>query len=429
MRAVRMLIAGIAVILPLTAAAQGPIQPASYGYGGGSYGPDPYAYGPGCPYGPGCNNCGPGGVCPETIYELLPDDRFHQGDDSCCAAFSSAFQHAYLRLEYLNWNIDDPGRQLVGAPRASGGERGQFNAFDPNSQQFVGLGELATLDDVGLHRNNGIRGVIGLPTRVGLFEAGVSTLEQAGAHIFKEQFFDFNALSQVVPVVTLLDDGAPSDTTMILFNQGLNVQLQSEFFATEANFITHPLTPNQGLSIRPLCGFQYIRFWDTLDIFGTNISPGADAIDPADDITLNHRIRSEMKNNLFAPQVGVRFEFEHEHFSVGCTPKFLLGFNRHRDEVFSEQIFSPTEGRQTTDEEDSEFAPGLDLSVYGKVHLGKHLSLFASYQLYYLDNISRASDNVRYNSIGGTQPDIVLSPHQEGVFIDGVTVGGEFRFH
>ena len=107
----------------------------------------------------------------------------------------------------------------------------------------------------------------------------------------------------------------------------------------------------------------------------------------------------------------------------------MMGFNRHRDEVFSEQIFSVSEGRQTTQEENSEFAPGLDLSVYGKLHLGKHFSLFVSYQLYYLDSISRATDNVIYDSINGSQPNIVLNGRQEAIFVDGVTVGGEFRFH
>jgi len=111
------------------------------------------------------------------------------------------------------------------------------------------------------------------------------------------------------------------------------------------------------------------------------------------------------------------------------TPKFMMGLNRRRDQVFSEQIFSATEGRQTTREEATEFAPGLDLSVYGKLHLGEHFSLFVSYQLYYLDGISRATDNVIYDSINASQPNIVLNGRQEGMFVDGVTVGGEFRFH
>jgi hypothetical protein len=52
-----------------------------------------------------------------------------------------------------------------------------------------------------------------------------------------------------------------------------------------------------------------------------------------------------------------------------------------------------------------------------------------SYQLYYIDNLSQAPDNVLYDTVNGTVPNITLSPHQEGVFFDGVTVGGEFRFH
>ncbi|MBX3436916.1 MAG: BBP7 family outer membrane beta-barrel protein [Planctomycetaceae bacterium] len=419
------LVAGVAAALPTTSMGQGPIQQTGFGYGGG-YGPTPYAY-----HGPAPGHYGfppGGGLCPETVYELLPDDRFPSHDESCLTAFASAFQHAYLRLEYLNWDLDDPGRQIVGAPRASGGERGLFTAVDPVSQVIVGSAKLATLDSVGLHNNNGLRGTFGLPTRVGTFEAGISVLEQSDAHIFRSRFFDFTSFTTVFPAVTLLNNGAPSDTTMILFSEGLNVQLRSEFFSTEGNFILNPLTPNQPLRIQPLFGFQYVRFWDNMDIFGTDIDPG-DLTDPDDDRTLNHRIQSDAKNNVFAPQVGVRFEFVHEYFSLGVTPKFLLGFNRHRDEVFTEEIFSATEGRITTRAEDSQFAPGLDLSVYGRVHLGRHLSLFVSYQLYYLDNISQAEDNIRYDSINASVPNIVLNPRQEGMFVDGITVGGEFRFH
>ncbi len=410
-------------MLPATGVAQGPIQPASFAYPSGPYGPSAYASGPGCP------SCGPGGGHgTDTIYELLPDDRFSHRDAEALAAFSSAFQHAYVRFEYLNWTLDDPGRQFVGAPRASGGEREQFNAVNPVSQVVVGAARLSNLDSVSQTGNNGVRGVFGLPTRIGLFEASVSALEQSDSKLSDAPFTDFNAFSTVFPAVTLLNNGAPSDTTMILFSEGLNVQLTSRFFSTEANFIMHPLTPNQPLSIQPLFGFQYVRFWDNFDIFGTDIDQ-QDVTDPTDDIVLNHRISSSAKNDVFAPQVGVRVEFEHEFFTLGVTPKFMMGLNRHNDRVSSDQIFSATEGIQTTQQADTEFAPGLDLSVYGKLHLGKHLSLFVSYQLYYLDSISRSTDNVIYDSINGSQPNIVLNGRQEGMFVDGVTVGGEFRFH
>lgn len=429
-RAVEMLAVGLAVLLPASANAQGPIQPASYGHSGGGWSGPPMVSGPQGPYGHGYPACetGTGGFCQDTYYELLPDDRFGCRNEEFCAALSDAFQYAYFRVEYLNWNIDDPGRQIVGAPREFGDERELFNAVDPASQTIVGLAEVTTYDAVGLSHNNGVRGVFGLPTRIGTFEAGVSVLEQAGVHIFNPPYVDFTTVNNVFPAIPLLNDGVPDDNTMILFSEGMNVQIRSEFFSTEANFIMHPLTPNQPMRVQPLWGFQYVRFWDNVDIFGQDIDTG-DPDDPDDDIVLNHRIYSDAKNNIFAPQVGVQFQFDHEWFSLGVTPKFMLGFNRHHDEVFSEQIFSPTEGRLTTREETSEFAPGLDLAVYGKVHLGKHLSLFVSYQLYYFDNISRATDNVRYDTIGGNQSNIVLSPHQEGMFIDGVTVGGEFRFH
>ncbi len=411
------------LLLPTLLVAQGPISPASYGYQRGpvSGGPHSHMYGPGCP------PSGPAALSPNTVHELLPADRFSHGDEPFLAAFASAFKHSYLRLEYLNWGIDDPGRKNVGAPRADGNERGLFTALDPITQTNVGLGELSTLYHISQTHNNGLRGVFGLPTRVGLFEAGVSVLEQSSASEVDVPFVDRATLSTIIPVVTLLENGVPSNTKMILFNQGINTQVESEFFTTELNWIMNPLTPNQPLEIRPLFGFQYIRFWDTLDISGSNFDQGALPNDPTDDITLNHRINSQAKNNVFAPQVGFRAEFQHEFFSVGVTPKFLMGFNRHRDEVFSEQLFTVDEARMAQHEEASEFAPALDLAVHGKIHLHEHLSLFVSYQLFYMSNISRATENLVFDSIG-TDPNIRLNPSQQGTFVDGVTVGGEVRF-
>ncbi|MEZ6147203.1 MAG: BBP7 family outer membrane beta-barrel protein [Planctomycetaceae bacterium] len=420
----RSLTVASALLLPSVLMAQGPIQPASYGYPGA-----PVYGGPQYPaYGPGCNTCGPGGLSPNTVYELLPEDRFSHGDELHWAAFSSAFKHAYLRLEYLNWSIEDPGIKNVGASRLSGDERGTFTAINPNTDSNVGQGEISTLDHIALNSNNGIRGVFGLPTRIGLFEAGVSALQQADAYDVKVPFFNSLTFENIIPVVPLLEDGALSDTKMILFSEGLSTRVKSQLFTTELNYILNPLTPNQPVTIRPLFGFQYVRFWDSLDVRGTDIADSNTPDDPTDDIILNHRLYSSAKNNVFAPQIGFRAEFEHERFSVGVTPKFMIGFNRHRNEVLSEQLFSPTEAQMSTHDENSEFAPGLDLAVHGKVHLNEHLSLFVSYQLFYISNLSRGYDNIVYDSIG-TDPNLRLGDSQEATFVDGLTVGGEYRFH
>ncbi|MCA9060694.1 MAG: hypothetical protein KDA85_19415, partial [Planctomycetaceae bacterium] len=264
-RSVSTLIAGV-LLIPSFVLAQGPIQPASYGYSPGAmYGGPPFQVcGPGCPPG------GAAPLSPNTVYELLPDDRFSHGDELQLAAFSDAFKHAYIRLEYLNWDIEDPGLKNVGAPRADGNTRGIFTATEPGTLSNVGEANISTLDHIGLHNNNGIRGVFGLPTRIGLFEAGVSVLEDASSHEVDVPFFNAVTLEPVIPAVTLLENGVPSDTNMILFRDGMiNTRVQAEFFTTELNYIMNPVTPNQPITIRPLFGFQYVRLWDFLDVRGT----------------------------------------------------------------------------------------------------------------------------------------------------------------
>jgi hypothetical protein len=374
-----------------------------------------YGPAPGAACGPGCL---PHGACPETIYELLPEDRFSHGDTAHLAAFGQAMKHTYFRLEYLHWNIEDPGPQIVGAPRLSGGERDRFPAVDPLTGNIVGVATVPDLDLVNLDTTNGIRGTFGMPTRIGVWESSVFVLEQRGQQVNVQPFFDFLTLVNVIPATTLLVDQGLSDTTMILYDQGYNASMRAETFGVESNFILPPLTPNQPLQIHPVIGFQYLSVREKLDIFGNDNTSG-----------LSHRIRADNWNNVFAPQVGFRAEFLHEWFTLGVSPKFLGGLNRHTDRVFTEQIFTATEGRIVSREQSTEFSPGLDLEVDARVHITKSISLFVSYHLYYLTGIARPYDSIYYNTIGGTQTDIRLREKQESLVVDGLTVGAEVRFH
>ena len=382
----------------------------------------------------------PNGYCPPTTFEYVPSHR-EQYDGAHLAALGGAARMTWYRLEYLNWTIDPYGQQPLGARRLDGGEEGTFPAIEPLTGSFVGTATQPDARAFDAQHNNGLRFTIGFPTQVGDLEAAVFILDQADSRIRQEPTLRFDQLpnpndpdplNPTLPnffAATMLTvDGQLSDSAMILYDQGYLATHKADVFGTEGNFVFNPVTPNQPLTFRPMIGFQFISFRENLLIAGSDEQ--VDLTDPMMGvITLNHRIDARSRNKVFAPQIGVRAEFVHEWFTLGVTPKFLLGFNRRYEQLSTSQIILPTDS-SFEQEEATEFSPGFDLKVDARVHLNEHFSLFASYQLYVLSNLSRPVGNINYDTIGGVVSNINLNTSkQHDLWIDGVTVGGEIRFH
>jgi hypothetical protein len=370
--------------------------------------------------------------CPEVSYEYVPSED--PARHAHLAALGEGARSLWYRLEYLNWTIEAPGEYPLGARRLSGNEEGPFDAVDVIAEGFATQPDAREFD---LNKNNGLRFTIGASTRIGDLEANVWVLDQADSDITIDPVrrFDLlgdpldNTIPNFFAAVVLMSDGQLSDTTMLLFDQGYRATLKTDVFGTEANFIFQPLTPNQPLTIRPLAGFQFISYRENFRISGADERDAMDPADPTATVIFNRQIDAKAQNNTFAPQIGVRAEFNHEWFSLGVTPKFLLGFNRRTDQLQTMELLALGE-RTFQEEQATEVAPGFDLKVDARVHLNEHFSLFASYQLYVLSNISRPTTNINYDTVGGTQNNLnlhTLKQHQ--LWFGGVTVGGELRFH
>lgn len=422
---------GLALLFPAALTAQGPadgpIQQVGFGGQGGVVSRHLHPY-PVTSYNAGC--------CPETTYEYLPEDRYGNGSEHL-AAIGGTVRSAWYRMEYLNWTIEAYGDQPLGARRLSGAEGGPFDAIDPVTQINVGFASQPDARAFDSNKNNGLRFSLGIPTEVGDLEASVFILDQADSSVRQNPVrrFDLagNPLDNSVPnffAATLLTvSGALSDSTMILYDQGYQASLKTDVFGTEVNFVLNPVTPNQPLLIRPLVGFQYVNYRENFLIAGADEQDAMDPMDPLATIILNHRIDARSRNKVYAPQIGFRAEFIHEWFTIGVTPKFLLGFNRRHDQLRTSQILTQLDS-SFQQEDATEFSPGFDLKVDARVHVNEHFSLFASYQLYVLSNISRPLGNINYDTTAGTVSNINLNTlKQHDVWFDGVTVGGELRFH
>lgn len=422
------LLLSLVVLLPSAARGQGPgapIQQAGFGGPGMmSHHRQPYSMHPPGGY---CS----GGNCPEVTFEYVPhDDRAGQH----LQAAGEAARQLWYRLEYLNWTIEAPGDYPLGANRLSGDDAGPFDAVDIVASGFATQPNAAAFD---LKKNNGIRMTLGATTEYGDIEGNFWALEQADSKIVVDPIRRFDLLGDpldnTVPnffAATIMTvDGQLSDTTMLLYDQSYQASLKTDVFGTEANFVFNPVTPNQPLTFRPIVGFQYINYRENLLIAGADLRDAMDPADPTATVLYNHRIDAGARNNIYAPQIGVRAEFVHEWFTIGVTPKFMMGLNRREDQLRTAQLLSLTD-RSFDEEQATEVSPGLDLKVDARVHLNEHFSLFCSYQLYVLSNISRPTTNINYDTIGGIIADFNLNTSkQHQVVFDGITVGGELRFH
>jgi len=366
-----------------------------------------------------------GGVNP-TVYELLPPNRgpFYDHDSMLDQSIRDTMARSWIRLEYLNWSISSPGGQLLGAPMATLDARDLVPAVGrgrarPGYEAFVPTMSGANFDD-----QNGLRGSFGIPTRVGSLEANVWALEQADWRLRIDPRVDAATGTIIIPAVSLLNNGTPADDRLVLFDTSYVASYKSNLMGTEGNFVFSPITPNAPIVLQPIAGIRYMRVFEELQISGS------------DSVTMtNPRIRSRSQNHLFGPQVGFRAEMQHERFTLGVEPKFTFGFNRHSDQVLSEQIFEATDAngnilRSVTGDDDSDFAPLFNVSVYARVHVTQHLSVFVGYEAILASEVSRPYSNIIYNDAGvGNPPGIVYRPEdRQDLFIQGLFVGGELRF-
>lgn len=423
-------------ILPATGHAQVP-QPQSgfqnTGYIGASPQSHPGSWGQ-SPYVP------PAGGAAHA--QLLPNDGgWILGPETRLGSLiSNNANRSWVRFDFLHWDIKGADGTLVGAPVApqsdgtpydlTGVDRSnRLNATDringARPQTFVVVPRMGQAEENGL---NGFRGTIGVPTTIGDFEASAFVLEEFNQTVRVTPFLDTYNFGNnlLIGAVTLLDDGQVVDNVMILFNEGMTTSLSTNFYGLEANWVNNPITPNVGLTIKPIAGVRYLNFKEQLSI------TGSDRPLPVNDPTLvlNHRINSLSQNHILGPQVGFRAESHRKRMTLGTDFKFLFGFNQISNQVDTAQIFNVDELPQVDTDDKTRFAPIVDFSVYGKYHATENLSFLISYQLIAGSGFSRAYDTINYDAPSAVNdPPTIGTRNQLSTFYaHGLTLGVEIIF-
>lgn len=336
-----------------------------------------------------------------------------------------------LRFDYLFWDIQDGGNAILGGSTTStadlsgqdtlnrlpavdlvSGVRANTFAIVPNQTQFP-------MDD-----NSGARGVWALPTTEGTLELELWALAKIDNTLNIAPRVDSQTPGlplSIIPAVTLLSNGTANATTMILFSDSYAASLKTTLWGTGADWVFNPFVPNLPLTVSPILGFRYIQLQERQDIRGQDTSGG---------VTLNHVIASLARNDVFGPQIGLQFATHHGRFDISVAPRIMLGINRVKNSVNTDQIISVLEAPRNVTETNTEFAPVFDLALYSRIQVTQHFALFAGYDLLVGHGFSRAFDNIVYDSPSVlTDPSTIRPREDDSIFFaHGLMVGGEISF-
>lgn len=394
---------------------------------------------------------GPGSPGNTTFVELPDDKGFAYEGSPFDKAITNTFRNGSLRLEYLLWDITDPGRNILGADVASP----DINQPDPTQPfDFLIPGQLnqtravaPSLQDVNTNENNGIRGTYVLPFTSGALEASVFALQTShrAVPIPQELVIDVNdadldllttdTINAIGAVYTplLINNVIPLGGLGLVWDQGYRAELKTRVWGTEGNWVGNAFDPGSPLQISPIVGFRMLEFAEDLRQSGAyNFSVTATDGTVTTSV-VNRRISSTTDNYLYGPQVGFRSELVSKWVSFGAQPKLMMGMNTYKAAIQTQNILSPTDVNQRLLQKDTTFGLIGDLEVYSKIHVRPHFNLFVGYNLMWTGLITRPSENIVYNVSGavggaGRQSDFGLDVNYSGALLQGLSVGGELNY-
>lgn len=393
-------------------------MPAPDHYGAGWYG-DPAAW---CP--PGYPHFADGVRYDDGIVT----SQAYRDDDWYAASplektLELAARNSWFRLEYLLWDINEPGDELLGA--------GTLLTPDPRlpfgvtaGNQTLGLARVEDLREFGLKDTNGIRGTLGVPLRFGSFEMNAFALEQQGDALTSNDLPQVSFFNPNFVGTTVLADGEPS-TFIRLYDLAFRATYQSDIWGSEANFVWDPDWKLWFVDIMPLWGYRYISVQEQLTQTGTFSDGSGDPL-------FQTLIDSDVHSHAHGVNIGFKAEWETKWFTVGAVPKVALGVNQYRIRVTTDQFTGPVDPERVVETDEVEFSPIAEISAYAKIHLSDNFSLFAGYNLTWIMRVVRPHDAIIYNvrTVLGrpVAADFGIDDNPSNLWFQGLIVGGELSF-
>ncbi len=230
------------------------------------------------------------------------------------------------------------------------------------------------------------------------------------------------------------------DNFRIVWDLGYNASLKTAVWGSETSFLFNTWDPGSNLSLRPLVGFRYFRFAENFNQSGAYSFATTNQNGQPTTVAVARQINANTVNNLYGPQVGFRAELPSRWFTIGVTPKVMLGVNDYRAQLATQNILSPTDVDQFITETSNTFGVLGDLEAYTSLHLNEYVSLRVGYNLMWAGILTRPYDNIIYNARTVQTPGpngTILNTYESdfrqdvkfsGALIQGLNVGGEIRY-
>ncbi len=393
-----------------------------------------FYYGQGQGPTPGVPYYGPGGIT--TTGRIFNDEELYE-PSPFEAVLSRIVKHSWYRLEYMLWDLENPGNVLLGAPLADVNDPTDFFAVaEPGTLNPLGVARVPTTDDFSLSDVNGLRATIGVPLSIGALEVRGFALEQGGDRINAPEipntfilplFQDlgiFTTQSTFIATSTLTG-GVPGDN-VFLYDTAYDASFRSDVWGTEAMLVIDTgHFHDTGFRIDPMVGASFLRIQEDL----TQVGVFTDILNFGAADTLVSLINSDTMNNIYGATFGLRAELVHKWFTIGAEPKITVGLNNLRARVNTERLRSNADPRVTTLEKDTIFSPVGELGLFARANINENLSLHFAYTWLWAFRISRPQENINYNDNGPLNPPaVVLERELDDYIANGWSVGGEIRF-
>ncbi|MBX3440838.1 MAG: BBP7 family outer membrane beta-barrel protein [Planctomyces sp.] len=378
--------------------------------------------------------------------QMLPQDSgfFYDFDSRVDLIIRETIRGTYMRLEYLNWDVQKPGRHLLGAPvDGVDNPRNPFIVQTPSGS--IGVAESQSTDGVDFRDLNGIRGTIGIPLQDVTLEGNVWGLAP-GSHRIQDPAFLRNNSAQFPRFIAvgLLSDGDVS-SRVLLYDESFVADYDNDTWGSDINIYYHHWNASEGIAIQPLLGFRYLRYDERLNMRGvfnnsSGAIPGGIISDPA-----VSQIKASSMNSVYSLQTGFRSELRHRWFTVGFEPKIAFGANDFTSRVMTAHLrdfddpnivdgpFDVDDPPNALDPDPVRssvsrllFTPTLDLGVYASIPLSNWANLRVGYNFMLAGNIVRADRAIYYNDEGIANPPAVRARERtEAMWVQGLSVGGE----
>ena len=391
-------------------------------------------------------------ACPQPAPDACPPqyNRYEEptfGAPDRPALFPQGFLNGVrFRVDYLHYNFDDPGQQLVGAPQALGDPRDPF--FVSTTGAGTDLVQVFDVGSFGLGDNSGVRGTLIVPTGQGDLEMSVWGFEQNGNTLVRGERLITGGLAETIvrPGISFSLNGALTNDQATVFDT-LTIDLQTEVSGAKIDYALKAFSPETALfRVRPVIGFQYLRYREQFGARGPFI--GSETI--VDDLTtpfvdesggilgatrefvIDRAIDARIDNNLFAPTLAMRFEAGNEWLTFTAEPKLALAANRRRQKIRQQnflvfdEITDESPGTFSFDEfEETDLEPYFELTAAVEVRVSRRVSLHAGYNVLALTGIGRPTSAIEYDTFGTEGANINLRDQQDEVLLEGFFFGGE----